>query len=233
MNDMLTYISAAVSFLVGGFSGGLIHYFNQKGKNRALHEDIRKLEKEKQAAILDKDVLLEKQKKEFTLEIEKKKYKYENRNKEYFKFIESLDSFHGIQMEVLHKDFLPVIESYWQSIKLGFDATATEKIIEFNHNCIAALSKLRDQEAKLFSQINTLKLSASEEVINLLSKLLVELKATNVNFQKILEEIGNPNFQINNLLSNELFSNGNTHSSQIDNLRDELLETMRQDLDEL
>jgi hypothetical protein len=74
MNDMNIYVSMTLSFLIGGLLTLLIKYLNQKGKNRAFLEDINKLETEKQAAILEKDTLVEKLKSQFNhdLEVQKK-----------------------------------------------------------------------------------------------------------------------------------------------------------------
>ncbi|MDE1352086.1 hypothetical protein L9W80_18265 [Vibrio aestuarianus] len=233
MNEAINIISLIVSFLLGGLSGALIHYLNQKGKNLALKEDMHKLEEEKQAVILKKDLQLEEQKKEFALEIEKKKYQYESKKSEYKRFAEYIDTFNGVQFEVLQNDFAPIMQAYYQAMALGYDSIAEEKTIEFNDKCISALSSLREQEAKLFSQVTSLKLSASPEVDSVMSNLLSEIQTTNKFFTAILEKLGEPEFQVHNSIPDELLNKGNGSHEKITNLRTELLNVMKQDLNSI
>jgi hypothetical protein len=241
---MNIYVSMTLSFLIGGLLTLLIKYLNQKGKNRAFLEEINKLEAEKQAAILEKDTSIEKlkyqfnhdlevQKKELTLKIEKKKYKYESKKNEYYTFMAYLDVFNAFQMKVLHDDFLPVITSYYQADVMDFQKRSEEKSIEFNNKCLLALSKFREQQEILFSQVNGLKLSASEEVIQVISELIEEIQVTNVNFQSLVEELGNPGFQFQQVLSNDLLSKGQNEREKITLLRENLLRVMKVDLDKL
>lgn len=241
---MNIYVSMTLSFLIGGLLSFLIKYLNQKGKNRAFLEDINNLETEKQAAILEKDTSVEKlksqfnhdlevQKKEFTLVIEKKKYKYESKKNEYYKFMAYLDVFNGVQMKVLHDDFLPVITPYYQTDAIGFQKISQEKSNEFNDKGLLALSKFREQQGILFSQVNALKLSASEEVMQVISELIEEIQVINVNLEGLLDELGSPGFQFEQVLSNDLLSKGQNEQEKITLLRENLLRVMKADLDKL
>lgn len=237
---MNIYVSMTLSFLTGGLLSLLINYLHQKGKNSAFLEDINKLETEKQAAILEKNTLVEKlksqfnhdlevQKQEFTLAIEKKKYKYESKKNEYYKFMAYLDVFNGVQMKVLHDDLLPVITSHYQADVMG----SQEKSNEFNNKCLLALSKLKEQQEILFSQVNTLKLSASEEIMQVISELIEEIQVINVNFQSLVEELGSTDFQFQQVLSKDLHSKGQNELDKITLLRENLLRVMKVDLDQL
>jgi hypothetical protein len=144
-----------------------------------------------------------------------------------------LDVFNAFQMKVLHDDFLPVITSYYQADVMDFQKRSEEKSIEFNNKCLLALSKFREQQEILFSQVNGLKLSASEEVIQVISELIEEIQVTNVNFQSLVEELGNPGFQFQQVLSNDLLSKGQNEREKITLLRENLLRVMKVDLDKL
>ncbi|WP_198134761.1 hypothetical protein [Psychromonas ingrahamii] len=241
---MNIYMSMALSFLIGGLLSFLIKYLNQKGKNSAFLEEINKLEAEKQAAILEKETSVEKlksqfnhdlevQKKQFTLVIENKKYKYESKKNEYYTFMAYLDVFNNVQMKALHDDFWPVITSYYQADVTGLQKKSEEKSIEFNNKCLLALSKFREQQGILFSQVNGLKLSASEQVMQVISELIEEIQVININFQDLLEELDSPDFQFQQVLSNDLFSKGQNEQEKITLLRENLLRVMKADLDKL
>lgn len=241
---MNIYVSMTLSFLIGGLLSLLIKHLNQKGKNSAFLENINKLEAEKQAAILEKETSVEKlksqfnhdlevQKKEFTLAIENKKYKYESKKNEYYIFMAYLDVFNSVQMKVLHDDFLPVITSYYQTDVTGFQQKSHEKSIEFNNKCLLALSKFKEQQGILFSQVNGLKLSASEEIMQVISEIIEEIQVISVNFQDLIEDLGRSDFQSQQLLSNDLLSKEQDEQEKITLLRENLLRVMKADLDQL
>ena len=214
------------------------------GKNSAFLEEINKLEAEKHAAILEKDTSVEKltsqfnhdlevQKKGFTLEIENKKYKYESKKNEYYIFMAYLDVFNRVQMKVLHDDFLPVITSYYQADVMGSQKKSQEKSIEFNKKFLLALSKFREQQEILVSQVNGIKLSASEEVMQVISELIEKIQVININFHGLLKELDSPGFQFQQVLSNDLFSKGQNEQEKITLLRENILRVMKADLDKL
>lgn len=241
---MNIYVSMTLSFLIGGLLSLLIKHLHQKGKNRAFLENINKLEVEKQAAIQEKNTSVEKlksqfnhdlemQKKEFTLEIENKKYKYESKKNEYYIFMAYLDVFNNVQIKVLHDDFLPVITSYYQTDVTGFQQKSEQKSIEVNNKCLLALSDFIEQQGILFSQVNGLKLSASEDVMQVISEIIEEIQVISVNFQYLIEELGSPDFQSQQVLSSDLLSKGQNEQDKITLLRENLLRVMKADLDQL
>lgn len=71
--------TAIVSFVFGILVLYLTAYSNAKGKNRALEEDVSRLEDEKQKIIAKYRAETEELKKQHSLEIEKRKYKYEDK----------------------------------------------------------------------------------------------------------------------------------------------------------
>lgn len=82
---------AIVNFLLGFLVFYLTAYSKTKGKNKALKEDISKLEDEKQKIIAKYQAETESIKKQHTLDIEKRKFQYEDKRIQFQKYFSILD----------------------------------------------------------------------------------------------------------------------------------------------
>ena len=88
----MEYIIGLISFLLGIASGYFIAYGKEKGKNRALKEDIESLEDQKQQVQIKYTRELEDLKKNNALNIELRKHKYEEKKIQFAKFFTLLGS---------------------------------------------------------------------------------------------------------------------------------------------
>lgn len=83
-----------LSFLLGMFVLYFTAYSKTKGKNKALQEDISRLEDEKQKVLAKYKIEMEEIKKQHSLDIEKRKYLYDEKRQQFVKLFSLLDEFH-------------------------------------------------------------------------------------------------------------------------------------------
>ncbi|WP_345845372.1 hypothetical protein [Shewanella algae] len=133
--------SSIVVFLIGGFSGGLLTYLKEKGKNRALLEDIKKIEGEKQDVSHKYAQKLEKLRRDHTIEIEQRKYQYEAKQTQYINFFAKLDEYTRDANQKIKGDVTSKFSSFMMnfvSAEMNNDkekaALTVNEFMEFNQN---------------------------------------------------------------------------------------------------
>jgi uncharacterized membrane protein YraQ (UPF0718 family) len=98
-NAQMTLTETIIGLVIVFFSGYLISYFKEKGKNKALLSDIKRLTEEKERIVSD-----------FKLEIEKRKYQYESKKEQYFKYFNLIDEFGKSGNDDFYENFFPIVE---------------------------------------------------------------------------------------------------------------------------
>lgn len=225
-------VTSVLTLLLGVLVPCLIAYIHsyskEKGKNRALREDVTKLETEKQAIAANHARALEELKQQHSLDIEKRKYRYESKKEQYFLFMERFDNYNARSLEIVADTMAPIMMEYHRSPS---KARSEELTHEFNNKAQQADMELMKQEAELFSQLNAFRLISSEEVIDLIERLLHEIQRTREAQQKILSFIGTPEFQVTRRIPQEMFST--TPVTKIPEIKSALARAMRSELDEI
>ncbi|MCQ9076722.1 YtxH domain-containing protein [Vibrio harveyi] len=189
-------LTTILTFLIGGLSGALVSYLNQKGKNRALIEDNRRLEEEKQEVSHEYNKKIELVKKEFSLEVERKKYHYQAKYDQYIKFFGSLDDYTKETNDLLRKEvpekFGRFIIEFATSDMAG-DSNATMKAVsdfcKFNQNMMAEITR---GFQSLKQETNAINLVCSDETRKQLIQLEKAIEKANQSSFGYLEELCTP-----------------------------------------
>ena len=199
---------------IGLFSGYLISYFKEKGKNKALLEDNQALTNE-----------IEKIKQEYSLDLQKRKYKYETKQKLYYEFMDKLDTYNALGMNLFFDELGAIMMNFYES---NTEEKKKKYTIEFNNTARDIDTKMKKQTSELFSQLNQLKLTTNEEVLSLLEELHNELNRINIKFIEIAKSI--PALLTNHNANTEI-QKFDTHSnSKIVNIKDKLIKILKNEL---
>lgn len=177
------YLLEIILFILSLTIGYLMSYFKEKGKNKALLEDNSKLIAENEEI-----------KQKYAVDLQKRKYKYEQKQKLYFEFMNKLDKFNAMSMSLIFDNLGSLMMKYYQAKT----KEETDKFtIQFNEEVRNIDTEMKKQLSELFSQINELKLTTSDESILLINELHDELMQVNNKFlsipDKILSYLQNPN----------------------------------------
>ncbi|EHR0803232.1 hypothetical protein KS868_004561 [Vibrio parahaemolyticus] len=170
-----------VVFLVGCLSGYFIAYSKKKGENRALLEDIRKLEQEKRSVETDFVLKIEEVKKQHNLEFERRKYQYEEKSRVYSDFCSELDRYQSKGQIILKEQAMPMISRFLQSLEAsnGSENLARTSFSEYFSDVLLLCNELSLAFIEMKNQTNKLRLVTSEDTDILLTQLTDNLQKLN------------------------------------------------------
>ena len=183
-----------LSFLGGMFVLYLTAYVKVKGKNKALIEDVEKLEDEKQKIIAKYRAETEEIKKQHTLDVEKRKFQYEDKRKQFSKYFSLLDEFHGKCNSVFLERFQPIITEFLSGYLVDDKQAKNEAIVKYNEEVQSLVFELNEEHLKLKSEQNSIRLIASPEVDELLDKLEIAVKTATDLSTEMLRFMSTPEF---------------------------------------
>jgi len=187
-------IISILSFLGGMLVLYLTAYVKVKGKNKALIEDVEKLEDEKQKIIAKYRAETEEIKKQHTLDIEKRKFQYEDKRKQFSKYFSLLDEFHGKCNSVFLERFQPIITEFLSGYLVDDEQVKNETIVKYNKDVQALVFELNEEHLKLKSEQNSIRLIASPDVDKLLDKLEIAVKTATDLSTEMLRFMSTPEF---------------------------------------
>ncbi|HAS6263229.1 TPA: hypothetical protein RQJ64_004388 [Vibrio vulnificus] len=223
------------SFLIGLLTGSLSLYFTaylkEKGKSRALLEELRNLEDQKQKIISKYQKEVEDVKKTHQLDIEKRKHRYESKKTQYYQFMEEVDEFNGCLARVLAGEFSQIMMEFYGFTHNVSGLSKNELTVKFNNLAQEAVTNIKGQQIKLYSRLNAFKLSANDEIGSLLENMLHEIQKSENNLVRILTYIGSPEFQISRNVPEEILRISDSNKSNLANVKQKLMTALKHDLD--
>jgi len=230
-----------IQLIVGIIIGAIVVYFTAFLKEKAK---LNASEKEKQKIILDFQKLLEKEKSEHLkqlekekkahqLDIEKRKHQYESKKEQYYSFMQELDNFQACSLKIIHEELSTVMMLYFESLEGLNQLSSKDLTIQYNHNAANIANKIRTQKAKLYSQLNGLKLSSNNKITKHLEELIKEVNSSEQLFMKCAEYIESSRFQLDQNLPEHILHQTNSNESNIHNIKNNLILAMRTDLDNI
>jgi hypothetical protein len=225
--------STAVGICIGAAPVYFTAYLREKGKSRALKEDVIRLEDEKQGVISKYQKDIENVKKTHQLDIEKRKHQYESKKSQYYQFMQEIDEFNGCLARTLSDDFSQIMLKFYEFTNNVSNSSKEELTVEFNNKAQAAVGNIKAQEMKLFSRLNAFKLSANSEIITHLEELMHEIQKSKKNLVDILNYIGSPEFQITRNVPEKILAISDSNQSDLANAKDKLMTALKRDLDEI
>jgi hypothetical protein len=184
----MEYLYIVLAFLCGAAATYFTSYTKEKGKNRALEEDISRLEDEKQKISAKYQSEIEGLKKDHALDIEKRKYQYDEKHKQFVKYFTLLDEYNEKCNASFMSDFQPVITKFMAS---GCEADATA---EYMNGVQGIYSKLYEEFIRVKNETNTIRLISSAVMDKLLDEVEVKVEAATDQTSEMLKFMTTPEF---------------------------------------
>lgn len=230
MSIDFSFLEPYLSYIVFAFLGLFILYIKtyttEKAKIRVLKSENKKLTEE-----------TERIKKDFQLEISKRKYQYESKKEQYIYFFKLLDQFSNEANKSTQEKLLPIFEEFNRNF---LNATSrNDKKGETNATTVMSkkIQKLafeaNESLIRIKQETNTIRLIASDAIIEKLN--LLEY-AYDQNMEKASKMMNNLPKQV---ISNDQAGMKNNQyeieisAKVIKNIKDEIIELMRKELDEI
>jgi hypothetical protein len=212
----------ALYILAGVIIGYLSSYIKEKGKNKALIEDIKKLTSEKEKIVS-----------KFTLDIEKRKYRYESKREQFLKYYNLIDEFGTHSNNEYPKAFFEIVQEVHEGILNSDDEERTKAINIFAKKSSDLFNQLNEKIRQLRAETNSVKVIASDRILEMLNELdeLYDIStdtASNM-FKDMTSNIIENNQDKMISQQEELFQFG----EKIKNIHDRLMIEIRNELNEI
>ena len=230
MNIDLKFLEPYLIYMIFAFLGLLILYIKtyttEKAKMEVLKSENKKLIEE-----------TERIKKDFQLEISKRRYQYESKKEQYILFFKLLDQFTNEANKSTQEKLLPILDEF----NRNFLNSSSRNDKKGENNATSVMSKkiqrltfeANESLIKIKQETNTIRLIASDRIIQKLD--LLELA-----YDKNMEqEIKMMNDLPKQMMSNDQYGMKKSQREieisalVIKEIKDEIIELMRKELDEI
>lgn len=230
MNIDLKFLEPYLIYMIFAFLGLLILYIktytNEKAKMEVLKSENKKLIEE-----------TERIKKDFQLEISKRRYQYESKKEQYILFFKLLDQFTNEANKSTQEKLLPILDEF----NRNFLNSSSRNDKKGENNATSVMSKkiqrltfeANESLIKIKQETNTIRLIASDRIIQKLD--LLEL-AYDKNMEQAIKMMNDLPKQ---MMSNDQYGMKKSQREieisalVIKEIKDEIIELMRKELDEI
>jgi hypothetical protein len=173
-------LTAIISFLLGALSIYLTAYAKEKGKNKALKEDVFELENEKQKILAKFQTEMEEIKKQHSLDVKKREFKYIDKREQFSKYFALLEGFHSKTNAMIADSFQPIIGEFLVAFMNGTQDEQNIAIHNFSNSVHVLSQELNSELLKLKTETHGVRLISSDELDLLLNELeMAVTKSTN------------------------------------------------------
>ncbi|MGF1851123.1 hypothetical protein L4C44_04425 [Vibrio satsumensis] len=231
--DLSLVFSHALAFLIGALSLYFTAYTKAKGVNKALKEDIESLETLKQQIVAKHTNELESIKKQHQLDIEKRKFKYEDKRAQFSKYFRLIDEFNSKCNSVFVERFPQMNQRLLAGQISGCQDTANKSLLDFNHEIMLLFNELNEEQIKVNTESNSIRLIASPEVDALLDSFSEKIKQSYEDSVAMLKFMGTPEFILDKSLVKPLQEQLVSSGAQVLRAREALKQQMKFELDEI
>ena len=230
MNIDLKFLEPYLIYMIFAFLGLLILYIKtyttEKAKMEVLKSENKKLIEE-----------TERIKKDFQLEISKRRYQYESKKEQYILFFKLLDQFTNEANKSTQEKLLPILDEF----NRNFLSSSSSNDKKGKNHATSVMSKkiqrltfeANESLIKIKQETNTIRLIASDRIIQKLD--LLEL-AYDKNMEQAIKMMNDLPKQ---MMSNDQYGMKKSQREieisalVIKEIKDEIIELMRKELDEI
>jgi len=193
-------ITGIVSFSIGAISVYLTAYSKEKGKNKALKEDLFELENQKQTIHSKFQSELELLKKQHALDAKKREFKYVDKRDQFAKYFALLEEFHGKSNAIVADKFQPIISDFLVAFMSGEQDKQDLAIKQFTDSNSIIFQELNHDLVKLKTETHGLRLISSDELEVLLDELDASITKSTNDATSMVQFMAKPEFWANQAL---------------------------------
>lgn len=212
-------------------------YIQEKAKLKALQSENKKIIEQTESIRSQYSKELEELKKEHQLNITKRKYQYESKKDTYFKFFQLLDQFTRENNVKTQERLLPILSefhrNYLNAATQNNKRNETLATTTFSSKVQKIIFDANQDLMKIKNETNTIRLIASDEILNKLDLLIYAYDDSMEKSNKMLNSLSSLV-----LTNNQEQINANQHEIEIsarviNNIKDQIIELMRVELKEI
>lgn len=229
--EELVYSVAGI--ILGFLSLYLTAYAKAKGKNKALEEDVSRLEDEKQRVITKYQAELQELKREHALDLEKRKYLYEEKRQQFTKFFSMLDEFQRKSYALFRERFYPVMNQFLSSYTGTSGEADQAAIANFAKSVQDLFHELSEEQIRIANETNSIKLIASDEMDDLLNRLDEAVGESTSDANEMLKFMATHEFWADQSLVVPYQKKAEESGMLVKQCRDNIMSLMKRELQEI
>lgn len=229
--EELVYSIAGI--ILGFLSLYLTAYAKAKGKNKALEEDVSRLEDEKQRVIAKYQAELQELRREHALDLEKRKYLYEEKRQQFTKFFAMLDEFQRKSYALFGERFYPVMNQFLGSYTGSSGEADQAAIANFNTGVQDLFHELSEEQVRIANETNCIRLIASDEMDDLLNRLNEAVEESTSDASEMLKFMATPEFWADQSLIVSYQKKAEESRMFVKQCRDNIMSLMKRELQEI
>ena len=219
MNNMsaIEIIPPLLSFFLGMCVLYFTAYLKIKRKNRALEDDITRLEDEKQRALSrqiagkEKNELPDRQRLDFApaemeirwevpvdnkrtrpVNIEKRGCSWDKKRLRFTNYFSLLDDFHRKTNDIFTLQFHPIMNRFLASNSIKDETDRSRAILEFNREVQSLFNRLYEEQQKVNSETDSIRSFSSSTLDELLDKLESAVRQSTDDAAEVLKFMATP-----------------------------------------
>lgn len=226
-------LHSVAGIILGFLSLYLTAYAKAKGKNKALKEDVSRLEDEKQRVIAKYQSELQELKRQHALDLEKRKYLYEEKRQQFTKFFSMLDEFQRRSYTLLGERFYPIMNQFLASYTGTSDEADQAAIADFNSGVQNLFYELSEEQIRIANETNSIRLIASGEMDELLDRLDEAVRESTNDTSEMLIFMATPVFWKDQSLIVPYQKKAEESGILVKQCRDNIMRLMKRELQEI
>ena len=228
------YLAISLLGMVGLY---LRTYLKERAKISALKSENKKLIEQSESIKAKYNIKIEEVKKNHQLDIEKRKHQYESKKEQYLEFFKLLDSFTRDANKTTQEKLLPILEefnkNYLNAANVNNKRNETKAVTIMSKKMQKLMFDANEDLLRIKQETNTIRLIASENIIRKLDILELAYDENMEKANKMISDL--PKLM---LLNNQNKINENQKEIEvsgmvIQSIKDEIIELMREELDEI
>ncbi len=230
--EILLYILLGV---VGLLFLYLKAYSSEKGKNKALKEDIGDIENKKQEVVTKHTMNIDSNKAELALNSEKRNKLYDSKFRKFEQYFELLDIFHAKSNKIFTTKFPPIFSSFMGVIIKDNCSDIEEENAwqTFMNGMQELMNELNMEHLNIKTRMNSIRLISSKQMDLKLDKLELEVKRATDTATEMLKIMSTLDFLKNQEIIKPFELELKTCDERVRSAKEEIRQQMKLELDQI
>ncbi|MGH1374507.1 MAG: hypothetical protein ACRBBW_20895 [Cellvibrionaceae bacterium] len=226
-------IELILASLAGALALYLTAYTKTKGKNKALKEDLARLETEKQSVIAKYQAETEELKKTHALDIEKRKHQYSAKKEQFVHFFSKLDSYNDSARETTEQKFPVIFNEFMKAYVSGTEEDQARANEKFSIDMNELFTDLYRELVRVRNETNTIRMIASADMDALLDNLDSDVERATEDAKNTLGIMATSEFWADQTIIKPLQKKSEDSANALLQTKSSLISQMKKELEEI
>ncbi len=237
IKDLEPYAIYLAISLIGVIGLYFRTYLRERAKISALKSENKQLIEQAESIKAKYNKEIEEVKKNHQLDIEKRKHQYESKKEQYLNFFRLLDSFTKDANKTTQEKLLPILvefnKNYLNAASINNKKNETKAVTVMSKKIQKLMFNANEDLVRIKQETNTIRLIASNKIIKKLNLLELAYDKNMENANKMMSDLPKLMLLDDQNKINENQTEIEVSGLVIQSIKDDIIELMREELDEI